>query len=347
MAATLKDIAAIVGISEPAVSLVLNGRQYHRVSKAMRARIEEVARELDYRPNRQAQLLAGKRTNTVALLVNSLLNQFFAEYLSAVEVELRDASFHTIPFETHSDPKRAEDILGMVDQRICDAVIAIEYTTDPSLAAGRKPDFPLVTRSESLGERHDPATVNVAVWVEYEPAIRHLFMHFKRVGARRIGLLLDSRNDLTRPETERSPRAVAYEKILTSLGLYSGGSQCQSLSQEAELADWAKATEALLTREPEIDCVLVHNALVAPAVLHQLAVMGRRVGRDIAVATYDDTVTTPWLVGGLTVVCEPIPEVSKALVEATLAIIKGDDVPERAPIEAKLIARASSNLEAS
>jgi len=46
MATTLRDIAARVGTSEATVSLVLNGRQYHRVSKAMRERIERVAREL-------------------------------------------------------------------------------------------------------------------------------------------------------------------------------------------------------------------------------------------------------------------------------------------------------------
>jgi DNA-binding LacI/PurR family transcriptional regulator len=42
--------------------------------------------------------------------------------------------------------------------------------------------------------------------------------------------------------------------------------------------------------------------------------MGRRVGEDIAVATYDDPISARWLGGGLTVVREPIAAVADSLV---------------------------------
>jgi DNA-binding LacI/PurR family transcriptional regulator len=349
MATTLRDIAARVGTSEATVSLVLNGRQYHRVSQAMRERIEEVARELNYRPNRQAQLLAGGKTKTVALLVNRLLNQFFAEYLSVMESRLSDEGYHAVPFETLSQADRAEDLLGMIDQRLCDAIIALEYTGDPEKSRKRGADFPLTLRVEEFGHKADPSGKANTVFVDYAPATRRLFETFREAGATRIGLLTDTRHDVNLPPLQRSARAESQLAMITELGLFRDPTQCVSLSQESDLSEWALAAETLLTREPGIDCLLIHNATVTPAVLHQLEMMGRKVGRDIAVATYDDPISAKWLGGGLTVVREPIEDVAASLVRTTLDRIEerrteqGDGTAE-VRHEAELVTRASSNL---
>ncbi|MEM7756245.1 MAG: LacI family DNA-binding transcriptional regulator [Planctomycetota bacterium] len=351
MAVTLRDIAARVGTSEATVSLVLNGRQFHRVSQKMRERIEAVAKELNYRPNRQAQLLAGGKTKTIAVLVNRLHNQFFAEYLSAVEAGLSEHGYHAVPFETMSRPDRAEELLDMIDQRLCDAIIALEYTGNPERSSDRGKDFPLTLRVETFGENHhragdsidDPRTVSV----DYLPATDRLFEVFKNQGARRVGILCDTRHDLALPHTQQSARARAHTHALKHLALWQGPSQCVALSQESPLEDWAAATERLLRAEPEIDALLVHNATVTPAVLHQLAVLNRRVGDDIAVATYDDPISARWLGGGLTVVREPIAEVTQTLVARTLDRVKRKVAtadPQPALHEAELIIRPSSSL---
>lgn len=344
MATTLRDIAAVVGTSEATVSLVLNGRQYHRVSAAMRERIERVARELNYRPNRQAQLLAGGKSKTIALLVNRLLNQFFAEYLSAVESRLSDRGYHAVPFETMSQPERAEQILGMIDQRLCDGVVALEYTGDPSATREQDEIFPVVVRTETFGAAGEAESGSGSVFVDYEPATRRLFETFRSIGARRIGMLTDLRHDLNLDPSERSPRGEAQLRMLSELGLFSGPSQCVARSQEADLSEWAHATRKLLEQEPAIDCLLIHNATVTPAVLYQLAACGRRIGEDIAVATYDDPISARWIGGGLTVIREPIPAVADSLVTAVLDRIDGHTRSDGARHEAELVIRGSSTL---
>lgn len=344
MATTLRDIAERVGTSEATVSLVLNGRQFHRVSQTMRERIEKVAKELNYRPNRQAQLLAGGKTNTVAVLVNRLLNQFFAEYLSVLESALSDHGLHVVPFETLSRPDRAENLLGMIDQRLCDAIIALEYTGDPARSESRGKNFPLTVRVEEFGAHADPVGQAGTVRVDYKPASDRLFQVFCENGARRIGLLTDTRHDLNLPPQQRSARAAAHLEALTRLGLFVDPTQCVSLSQESDLADWAAATERLLSKEPGIDCLLVHNATVIPAVLHQVRAMGRRVGVDLAVATYDDPISARWLSGGLSVVREPIGRVAESLVQATLKRLGREATSFEGRHEAELVVRASSSL---
>lgn len=344
MATTLRDIAERVGTSEATVSLVLNGRQFHRVSKKMRDRIEEVARELNYRPNRQAQLLAGGKTKTVAVLVNRLLNQFFAEFLSVLESDLSEHGYHVVPFETFSRADRAEKLLGMIDQRLCDAIVALEYTGDPERSAARGKDFPVTVRVEGFGEHADPAGFSGVVTVDYKPATDRLFEVFREAGAKRIGLLTDTRHDLNLPPMQRSVRARAHLNTLTDLGLFRDPAQCVSLSQEAPLDDWAAATRSLFTREPAIDCLLVHNATVIPAVLHELSMLGRTPGKDLAVATYDDPISARWLGGGLTVVREPIRDVAASLVKVTLTRLKIASEPPATDHKAELVQRASSSL---
>ena len=61
---TLRQVAELTGKSEATVSLVLNSRQFHRVSPRTRAMIQRVAAELGYVPNMQAQAAGiGARQN--------------------------------------------------------------------------------------------------------------------------------------------------------------------------------------------------------------------------------------------------------------------------------------------
>ena len=59
MPPTMKDIAKAAGVSQPAVSAVLNNRGNCRVSPETRSRILRIAEELDYHPNQAARLLRG------------------------------------------------------------------------------------------------------------------------------------------------------------------------------------------------------------------------------------------------------------------------------------------------
>ncbi len=81
--ATVKDIAATVGVSVATVSNVLNGRP--NVGRVNRQRVLRVARQLGYRPNRAAQAMRTGRTRAIGLVLPDLTNPFFPELAQAVE----------------------------------------------------------------------------------------------------------------------------------------------------------------------------------------------------------------------------------------------------------------------
>jgi len=91
---TLQDIADRVGVTKITVSRAL--REPHRVSAALRLRIEEAIDELGYIPNHSAGALASGRSHSVALLIPSLSNSVFSEIQRGIEEGLRAGGYRVL-----------------------------------------------------------------------------------------------------------------------------------------------------------------------------------------------------------------------------------------------------------
>ena len=63
---TINDVAARAGVSKRTVSRVINGSP--KVSEETRARIQEIIRQLNFEPNRQARGLAASRSYLLGLI---------------------------------------------------------------------------------------------------------------------------------------------------------------------------------------------------------------------------------------------------------------------------------------
>ena len=73
---TLDDIAERVGTSKNTVSRAL--RDCSDISAVMKEKVKQTAMEMGYVPNRIAGFLRSKRSNIIAVAVNSLTNPFFS-----------------------------------------------------------------------------------------------------------------------------------------------------------------------------------------------------------------------------------------------------------------------------
>ena len=68
---SIKDVALRAGTSIATVSRILNNVGYP-VSDELRAKVENAIREMDYRPNRMAQTLRSKQTQSIGLIVRDI-----------------------------------------------------------------------------------------------------------------------------------------------------------------------------------------------------------------------------------------------------------------------------------
>ncbi len=93
----ISDIAKKTGLSTTTVSRVLNGKaEQYRIGKKSQKKIEEVAKKLNYVPNHQAANLRSGKSGTIALIIPSLKNPYFASIASKINAEIRKYGYITI-----------------------------------------------------------------------------------------------------------------------------------------------------------------------------------------------------------------------------------------------------------
>ncbi|MFI3329720.1 MAG: LacI family DNA-binding transcriptional regulator [bacterium] len=83
MSATIKDVAKKAFVSVATVSRVLNNNGY--VHEETKNKINEVIKELNYKPNQFARFLSGKKTGTIGVLIPDLKNSFYSEFIDGLE----------------------------------------------------------------------------------------------------------------------------------------------------------------------------------------------------------------------------------------------------------------------
>jgi LacI family transcriptional regulator len=83
----MAQIAESLQVSVQTVSAVVNGKA--GISPATQARVREAIARLDYQPNAQARALRGHPTKTIGVIIPSITNPYFPEFVKGVEAAAR------------------------------------------------------------------------------------------------------------------------------------------------------------------------------------------------------------------------------------------------------------------
>lgn len=97
--ASLKDVAAVAGVTPSTASRALRGDPTQRVGAETRQRIIEAARVLGYRPNYLGRGLRTQRTGTIGLLVPNLDLFTFVEVTHGVQTAAIDSDYSLLIVE--------------------------------------------------------------------------------------------------------------------------------------------------------------------------------------------------------------------------------------------------------
>lgn len=272
---TILDVAAAADVSKSTVSLVLQGSELIRAETAERVRA--AARKLGYVYNRRAAELRRKSSNTIGVIINDLMNPFFAEVLVGLERKLVDAGFTVLMAHTSEDLKRQERVLlTMREQHAAGIALCPALGTPSSLTRTVKSwGIPLVVMVRTLGNgTYDFAGSDNARGVQI--AVEHLIA----AGHRRIGFL----GGQSGPVLEQ--RLSGYKMALAAAGI----------DFDSELVIAAKLTRegghgamaSLLALRPRVKAAVCYSDLVAFGALSALGESGMRPGADFALMGFDN-----------------------------------------------------------
>ena len=177
--ATIKEIAALAGVSRGTVDRVLNNRG--SVSAATAAKIKQIATALDYKPNRAGLALAAqKKKLRLGVILFSAENPFFADVLKSVQKKAEELASYGCTVLVEQIPLLADAQLQAIDKLIAAKVngIALAPCNDPRIRA----------RIDMLSAQGIPfVTLNTDI--EHSKRIAYVGSDYKKSGATAAGLL--------------------------------------------------------------------------------------------------------------------------------------------------------------
>lgn len=332
---TSRDIAALAGVSQATVSRAL--RNSPLVRPETRARIQEIAKELNYFVNRNAAGLRTHHSNTIALLLfdetggtDTEINPFFLSMLGHI---------------TRCAAGLGYDVLVSLQQLTDDW--HIEYQ-----ASNRADGLILLGYGDYLTYREKitalaNANTHFMIWgpiIKDQPG--HTFgcdnvhggyqatRHLIRLGRKRIAFL----GNTSRRCPEQANRHQGYRKALHSGGL-DIHEDIKVYADNREDLGYA-AAEELLARRKDFDAIFAATDIIAVGAIRALQDHGRKIPEDVSIVGFDDLPLASHVTPQLTTIQQNIREASEGLVRSIVALIQGESV-ESTLIAPRLIVRES------
>ena len=310
---TLADVAARSGMSKTAVSLVLNNRPGSRLSDDAVARIQEAARELNYRPNPAARSLRLGRTGSIGFISDEVTITRFASAMIRGLLDVADEGDHAVLIaETGNHPKQLAQALEFMIDRQVDGIVF------GSMAA-RLLDLPPLPESMRIVTANSASTRPCASVLPAEHTsgramTRLLLEHGHGDGIAIIGSTPDAPAD-PRASVTIGARFAGIDEALTE-----AGATPVAVVDVGSWEPWngyAGAVQVLDSKVP-VTAFLCLNDRVAFGAYQALNESGLRVPDDVSIASFDDDEIASYLRPALTTARLPYEEMGRKAMELVL-----------------------------
>lgn len=339
MSPNINDVAQKAGVSKSTVSQYLSGR-YEYMGADTRERIKEIIESIGYRPNALARSLKNKSTNSVAVIVSSVLNPFFTSIIRGAEDYCKKAGFNLILCNADGDPaKEREYIETLLPKQIDGFLIA---TTEQNNDYIRNVDkhTPVV-----LAGRNVPDIGTDAVSVNNFSGISMGVEHLLSLGHRKIALFVLPYSTIK--ATPRSERVQAFKTVIKNRDHPGIIDWIVEVENDEELIR-QKANELLSLGENRPTAFFGANDIMTITLFKVLKQMGVKLPQELALIGFDDWEWAALLDPPISAVAQPTYQMGYDAAELLVARINNKNIlpkPQIAVYEPTLVARRSCGEE--
>lgn len=329
---TMKDVAALAGLSIKTVSRVVNG--VTTVDPELAARVQDAARKLGYRPNLTASNLRRRdgRTATIGMLVEDAANPFSAALMRAVENVARDRGVLVLFGSLEEDPERERELVGALLDRRVDGLVMVPAGLDHSyLVAEQQAGTRLV-----FVDREPRMLAADAVVSDNRQGAVTAVDHLVAGGHRRIAYLGDEISIPTAAQRFDGYRhALELARIPLDPALVRHGLRSTRAAQQA--------VERLLALPEPPTALFTSQNLVTIAACRELRRLRRH--HEVAMVGFDDFPLADILEPGISVIAQEADALGRLAAETLFRRLDGDTSPTTThTVPTRLIPRGSGEL---
>ena len=329
---TIKEIAALTGVSVQTVSRVLNKRP--DVSPETRRLIEAAIAAHGFQPSAVARSLVQRRSRMLGVLASGLRYFGVAQSVNGIAEAAEAAGYSIILKELAAFT--VPDIEPVVDSFVAHRVEGIIFAS-PQLGDNLRhlqESLPAST-PHAVFLKATPSERYTSIGIDNRAAGRNATRHLVALGRRRIAHLsgpLDWQEALDRRQ--------GWLDALEEAGLHAGPMVAGDWTAIGGIA----AFELILAQDPAIDGLFAANDEMALGAFHVANSRGIAIPGQLAVVGFDGLPGTAAFTPSLTTMRQPLTEIGKRAVEELLAVIDAEAPfpPRTISLPTELVVRESA-----
>lgn len=310
----IHDIAKKTGLSISTVSRVLTGKaEHYRIGKESQHKIQDAARELNYIPNQFAANLKSGRSNTIALIVPSLNNPFFAGIASKINSEVRKFGYTTIINDSDENPEIEKTELSNLLSRNIEGLIIVPCGDQSEhLLRIRDLGLPIICIDRYFEDIDIPYVSTDNYYGAYI-ATKHLIENGHRSIACIQGVLKSTPNRL---------RVNGFIDAIKESGI----TDYSVVGDDFSIQNGYIETKLLLQGKKRPTAIFLLSNTIAMGCLKALKEESTLVPDDISLITFDYNPFQDFLATPLSCIAQPVDDISKIAVKFLFACFAKEEI---------------------
>lgn len=324
---SLKDIAQSCGVSVATVSYVLSGKK--RMSSELQEKIINEAKAQNYRVNRMGQALRTGKTNTIGLIIPTLIDSFFPLLAEAIARRCRTLGWAVIFYETTGGDEEISKAISYFSDFFVAGIILVAPPVCEEKIEDIETPVPLI-----VVDQDNDRFVSVRTDDEKGAALQAECAW--ELGHRNIAYIAGPKEA---PCSERRVRGfvnrakeLGLNVVFTTNSPYSKYLSPEAISKLKEF-------------EGRFSFVATGNDTISLGLIRHLSYQGMKIPQDISVVGFDDALFSDIMIPTLSTVRQDVSEIARVALECLLDEIDGNPHDSVSIlVNPKLILRYSSQV---
>ena len=340
---SLREVAALAGVSTSTVSNVINGR-LNRMGAATRDRVRGAMEQLGYTPNQLARQLRTGQVHAVGLIVPSVANPFWGFVARGVESAAHERGYQVLLCNSERDPGReSEYVETLLQSGIRGLILASSPVSLDHLIAFQSRGLKVVSLDRTSAVANP---IVGSVGIDSVLAARLAISHLTGLGHRRIAFVSGPIRTASRKQ-----RLAGYRGALRDAGIEPDpeliweGRSVASFG-DAEGAELGRlAAHQLLSSPKRPTALFTINDMYAMGAYAGARDLGLDIPGDVSIVGFDDIpVLAEVLTPPLTTIRQPLDQMLTIATNQLISKLEGEphNGDHHITLAPKLIVRAST-----
>jgi len=312
----INEIARRAGVSIATVSRALN--KNGPVREETRRKIQQIAEQVNYKPNPIARSLSRKKTDTIGVILPELVDEFFTDIIRGIDEEAYRTNQYIMVSSSHSERNIVQTLLEFMSSGRVDGVILMAPQFREELTTLIKRSKRPVVLLNSCNGSENFVCFNINNYIGARSIIEHLIKH----GYKNIGMIRGPEGNCDADERFRgfkdtlAEHNLPIEHHLTVPGNFTVKSGYYGFIR-------------LMSQPQKPQAIFAANDMMAVGAYEAARELNINIPHDVAIVGFDDIFLSRLLTPRLTTVHVPIVELGTQAMRYLLKMISNEVDPKQ------------------